>query len=70
MLFRPDGSAVYLLLLIKLALLSDACCSSRGIQGPPSKQAVWSVTCKGDIFVSEPSPGLEAVPYPTPCDQM
>uniref|UniRef100_A0AAQ4R217 Peroxin/Ferlin domain-containing protein n=1 Tax=Gasterosteus aculeatus aculeatus TaxID=481459 RepID=A0AAQ4R217_GASAC len=53
-----------------LALLSDACCSSRGIQGPPSKQAVWSVTCKGDIFVSEPSPGLEAVPYPTPCDQM
>ncbi|KAM8836862.1 tectonin beta-propeller repeat-containing protein 1 isoform 1-T2 [Spinachia spinachia] len=53
-----------------LALLSDSCLSSRGIQGPPSKQAVWSVTCKGDIFVSEPSPSLEALPYPTPCDQM
>uniref|UniRef100_A0A668V4B3 Peroxin/Ferlin domain-containing protein n=1 Tax=Oreochromis aureus TaxID=47969 RepID=A0A668V4B3_OREAU len=54
----------------KLALLSVSCCDSRGIQGPPSKQAIWSITCKGDIFVSEPSPGLEAVPYPTPCDQM
>uniref|UniRef100_A0A668A898 Tectonin beta-propeller repeat-containing protein 1 n=1 Tax=Myripristis murdjan TaxID=586833 RepID=A0A668A898_9TELE len=53
-----------------LALLSVSCCDSRGIQGPPSKQAIWSVTCKGDIFVSEPSPGLEAMPYPTPCDQM
>uniref|UniRef100_A0A8C7Z9M7 Tectonin beta-propeller repeat-containing protein 1 n=1 Tax=Oryzias sinensis TaxID=183150 RepID=A0A8C7Z9M7_9TELE len=53
-----------------LALLSVSCCESRGIQGPPSKQAIWSITCKGDIFVSEPSPALEAVPYPTPCDQM
>uniref|UniRef100_A0A7N6A2F7 Tectonin beta-propeller repeat-containing protein 1 n=1 Tax=Anabas testudineus TaxID=64144 RepID=A0A7N6A2F7_ANATE len=53
-----------------LALLSVSCCDSRGIHGPPSKQAIWSVTCKGDIFVSEPSPSLEAVPYPTPCDQM
>ncbi|KAI3365576.1 hypothetical protein L3Q82_010660, partial [Scortum barcoo] len=53
-----------------LALLSMSCCDSRGIQGPPSKQAIWSITCKGDIFVSEPSPGLEAMPYPTPCDQM
>uniref|UniRef100_A0A3P9BN71 Tectonin beta-propeller repeat-containing protein 1 n=1 Tax=Maylandia zebra TaxID=106582 RepID=A0A3P9BN71_9CICH len=53
-----------------LALLSVSCCDSRGIQGPPAKQAIWSITCKGDIFVSEPSPGLEAVPYPTPCDQM
>ncbi|XP_054454751.1 tectonin beta-propeller repeat-containing protein 1 [Anoplopoma fimbria] len=53
-----------------LALLSDSCCNSRGIQGSPSKQAIWSVTCKGDIFVSEPSPSLEAMPYPTPCDQM
>uniref|UniRef100_UPI003AAB4975 tectonin beta-propeller repeat-containing protein 1-like n=1 Tax=Centroberyx gerrardi TaxID=166262 RepID=UPI003AAB4975 len=53
-----------------LALLSVSCCDSRGIQGPPSKQAIWSVTCKGDVFVSEPSPGLEAMPYPTPCDQM
>lgn len=55
---------------LKLALLSVSCCDSRGIQGPPSKQAIWSITCKGDIFVSEPSPALEAVPYPTPCDQM
>ncbi|XP_047465062.1 tectonin beta-propeller repeat-containing protein 1 [Mugil cephalus] len=53
-----------------LALLSVSCCDSRGIQGPPSKQAIWSVTCRGDIFVSEPSPALEATPYPTPCDQM
>lgn len=53
-----------------LALLSVSCCDSRGVQGPPSHQAIWSVTCKGDIFVSEPSTGLEASPYPTPCDQM
>uniref|UniRef100_A0AAQ5YC82 Tectonin beta-propeller repeat-containing protein 1 n=1 Tax=Amphiprion ocellaris TaxID=80972 RepID=A0AAQ5YC82_AMPOC len=53
-----------------LALLSVSCCDSRGIHGPPSKQAIWSITCKGDIFISEPSPGLEAMPYPTPCDQM
>ncbi|XP_038155641.1 tectonin beta-propeller repeat-containing protein 1 [Cyprinodon tularosa] len=53
-----------------LALLSVSCCDARGIQGPPSKQAIWSITCKGDIFVSEPSSALEAMPYPTPCDQM
>nr|XP_023665012.1 tectonin beta-propeller repeat-containing protein 1 isoform X1 [Paramormyrops kingsleyae] len=53
-----------------LALLSVSCCDSRGIQGPPCKQAIWSVTCKGDIFVSEPTPSLEASPYPMPCDQM
>uniref|UniRef100_A0A9J7Y3B8 Tectonin beta-propeller repeat-containing protein 1 n=1 Tax=Cyprinus carpio carpio TaxID=630221 RepID=A0A9J7Y3B8_CYPCA len=53
-----------------LALLSVSCCDSRGIQGPPSKQAIWSVTCKGDIFVSEPTKELEASPYPTPCAQM
>ncbi|KAK5615338.1 Tectonin beta-propeller repeat-containing protein 1 [Crenichthys baileyi] len=53
-----------------LALLSVSCCDSRGIHGPPSRQAIWSITCKGDIFVSEPSPALEAMPYPTPCDQM
>uniref|UniRef100_A0A8C1JFW6 Tectonin beta-propeller repeat-containing protein 1 n=1 Tax=Cyprinus carpio TaxID=7962 RepID=A0A8C1JFW6_CYPCA len=53
-----------------LALLSVSCCDSRGIQGPPSKQAIWSVTCKGDIFVSEPTKELEAFLYPTPCDQM
>ncbi|XP_029953722.1 tectonin beta-propeller repeat-containing protein 1 [Salarias fasciatus] len=53
-----------------LALLSVSCCDSRALQGPPSKQAIWSITCKGDVFVSEPSAALEAVPYPTPCDQM
>ncbi|XP_047231963.1 tectonin beta-propeller repeat-containing protein 1 isoform X2 [Girardinichthys multiradiatus] len=53
-----------------LALLSVCCSDSRGIHGPPSKQAIWSITCKGDIFVSEPSSALEAMPYPTPCDQM
>ncbi|XP_077482271.1 tectonin beta-propeller repeat-containing protein 1-like [Stigmatopora argus] len=53
-----------------LALLSVSCCDSRGLQGPPSKQAIWSITCKGDIFVSEPTPDLETMPYPTPCDQM
>ncbi|XP_039544044.1 tectonin beta-propeller repeat-containing protein 1 [Pimephales promelas] len=53
-----------------LALLSVSCCDSRSVQGPPSKQAIWSVTCKGDIFVSEPTKDLEASPYPTPCDQM
>ncbi|XP_034425724.1 tectonin beta-propeller repeat-containing protein 1 isoform X1 [Hippoglossus hippoglossus] len=53
-----------------LALLSVSSCDSRRIEGPPSKHAIWSITCKGDIFVCEPSPALEALPYPTPCDQM
>ncbi|XP_033023021.1 tectonin beta-propeller repeat-containing protein 1 [Lacerta agilis] len=53
-----------------LALLSMSCCESRQIQGPPSHQAIWSVTCKGDIFASEPSPDMEAATHPTPCDQM
>ncbi|XP_053269232.1 tectonin beta-propeller repeat-containing protein 1 isoform X1 [Pleuronectes platessa] len=53
-----------------LALLSVSSCDSRRIEGPPSKHAIWSITCKGDIFVCEPTPGLEVVPYPTPCDQM
>ncbi|XP_033907610.3 tectonin beta-propeller repeat-containing protein 1 isoform X1 [Acipenser ruthenus] len=53
-----------------LALLNLSCCDSRGIHGPPSKQAIWSTTCKGDIYVCEPAPNLEAVPYPLPCDQM
>ncbi|KAM6896895.1 tectonin beta-propeller repeat-containing protein 1 [Xenentodon cancila] len=53
-----------------LAVLSMSCCDSRGLHSAPSKQAIWSITCKGDIFISEPSPALEAMPYPTPCDQM
>uniref|UniRef100_A0A8C6M350 Tectonin beta-propeller repeat-containing protein 1 n=1 Tax=Nothobranchius furzeri TaxID=105023 RepID=A0A8C6M350_NOTFU len=56
--------------LAALALLSVSCCNSRGVHGPPSKQAIWSTTCNGDVFVSEPSPALEANPYPTPSDQM
>nr|XP_035138588.1 tectonin beta-propeller repeat-containing protein 1 isoform X2 [Callithrix jacchus] len=53
-----------------LALLSLSCCESRKVQGRPSPQAIWSVTCKGDIFVSEPSLDLEAHEQPLPCDQM
>ncbi|XP_053550692.1 tectonin beta-propeller repeat-containing protein 1 isoform X2 [Bombina bombina] len=53
-----------------LMLLSTICCESRRLDGPPSHQALWSVTCKGDIFVSEPSAGLESPTNPTPCDQM
>uniref|UniRef100_H3D5S4 Tectonin beta-propeller repeat-containing protein 1 n=1 Tax=Tetraodon nigroviridis TaxID=99883 RepID=H3D5S4_TETNG len=64
------AAATELEMLDWLALLSVSCCDSRGIQGPPSRQAIWSITCKGDIFVSEPSPALEAIPYPTPSDQM
>ncbi|XP_053132794.1 tectonin beta-propeller repeat-containing protein 1 [Hemicordylus capensis] len=53
-----------------LALLSTSCCESRRIGGPPTHQAIWSLTCKGDIFVSEPRPDLEAPSHPMPCDQM
>ncbi|XP_074201782.1 tectonin beta-propeller repeat-containing protein 1 isoform X1 [Camelus bactrianus] len=53
-----------------LALLNLSCCESRRVHGRPSPQAIWSVTCKGDIFVSEPSPDLEAPERLLPCDQM
>ncbi|XP_036859618.1 tectonin beta-propeller repeat-containing protein 1 isoform X3 [Manis javanica] len=53
-----------------LALLSLSCCENRRVHGRPSPQAIWSVTCKGDIFVSEPSLDLEAPEHPLPCDQM
>ncbi|KAL7979240.1 hypothetical protein Chor_015264, partial [Crotalus horridus] len=53
-----------------LALLNMSCCEGRQLQGPPSHEAIWSLTCKGDIFVSEPSPDLEALAHPMPCDQM
>uniref|UniRef100_A0A4X1TU43 Tectonin beta-propeller repeat-containing protein 1 n=1 Tax=Sus scrofa TaxID=9823 RepID=A0A4X1TU43_PIG len=53
-----------------LALLNLSCCESRRVHGRPSPQAIWSVTCKGDIFVSEPSPDLEAPERPLPCDQI
>ncbi|XP_004840529.1 tectonin beta-propeller repeat-containing protein 1 isoform X1 [Heterocephalus glaber] len=53
-----------------LALLSLSCCISRKVHGRPSPRAIWSVTCKGDVFVSEPSPDLEAQDRLLPCDQM
>ncbi|XP_068100674.1 tectonin beta-propeller repeat-containing protein 1 isoform X2 [Hyperolius riggenbachi] len=53
-----------------LSLLNVSCCESRKLLGPPSPQAVWSVTCKGDIFVSEPSPDLEFLTNSRSCDQM
>ncbi|XP_048407560.1 tectonin beta-propeller repeat-containing protein 1 isoform X1 [Stegostoma tigrinum] len=53
-----------------LAVLSLACCDSRDLHGPPSNQALWSVTCKGDIFISEPTPNLEAAQYLLPSDQL
>ncbi|XP_008327866.1 tectonin beta-propeller repeat-containing protein 1 [Cynoglossus semilaevis] len=53
-----------------LCLLSDCCCESRGITGPPSRQAVWSTTSKGDIMVHEPSFSLETTANTLPCDQM
>ena len=40
------------------------------MHGRPSPQAIWSVTCKGDIFVSEPGPDLEGPERRLPCDQM
>lgn len=54
----------------QLALLNLSCCESRRVLGRPSLQAIWSITCKGDIFVTEPSPDLEAPEHPLPCDQM
>ncbi|OCT64194.1 hypothetical protein XELAEV_18045294mg [Xenopus laevis] len=53
-----------------LVLLSMSCYESRKIQGPPSSQAIWSVTCKGDIFVSEPTADLESMVNARSCDQM
>ncbi|KAM4632524.1 tectonin beta-propeller repeat-containing protein 1 [Discoglossus pictus] len=53
-----------------LNLLSACCCESRKLQGPPTHQAIWSVTCKGDIFVCEPPADLESSTHARPCDQM
>lgn len=53
-----------------LCLLSDCCCECRGIRGPPSRQAVWSTTSKGDIMVHEPSFTLEAPTHTLACDLM
>uniref|UniRef100_UPI0037E95D12 tectonin beta-propeller repeat-containing protein 1 n=1 Tax=Semicossyphus pulcher TaxID=241346 RepID=UPI0037E95D12 len=53
-----------------LSLLSDCCCECRGITGPPSRQALWSTTSKGDIMVHEPSFSLEASSQTPACDLM
>ncbi|KAL6102846.1 tecpr1 [Pungitius sinensis] len=53
-----------------LSLLSDCCCECRGISGPPSRQALWSTTSKGDIMVHEPSFSLEAAAHTLACDLM
>ncbi|XP_031727989.1 tectonin beta-propeller repeat-containing protein 1 isoform X2 [Anarrhichthys ocellatus] len=53
-----------------LCLLSDCCCECRGITGPPSRQALWSTTSKGDIMVHEPSFSLEAPAHTLACDLM
>ncbi|CAB1342371.1 unnamed protein product [Coregonus sp. 'balchen'] len=34
-----------------LSLLAGCCCEARGISGTPSRQALWSVTSKGDVMV-------------------
>lgn len=51
-----------------LCLLSDCCCECRGITGPPSRQALWSTTSKGDIMVHEPSFSLETSTHTVACD--
>uniref|UniRef100_A0A672Z5P9 Tectonin beta-propeller repeat-containing protein 1 n=1 Tax=Sphaeramia orbicularis TaxID=375764 RepID=A0A672Z5P9_9TELE len=53
-----------------LCLLSECCCECRGITGPPSRQALWSTTTKGDIMVHEPSFTLEAPSNTVACDHM
>ncbi|KAK2915914.1 hypothetical protein Q8A67_000288 [Cirrhinus molitorella] len=53
-----------------LSLLNESCCASRGLGEHPSKQALWAVTCKGDVMVHEPSPSLEAPAQYLACDQM
>ncbi|XP_029692376.1 tectonin beta-propeller repeat-containing protein 1 isoform X1 [Takifugu rubripes] len=53
-----------------LSLLSDCCCEFRGIAGPPSRQALWSTTSKGDIMVHEPSFALESTAHTHGCDLM
>ncbi|KAG9264374.1 tectonin beta-propeller repeat-containing protein 1-like [Astyanax mexicanus] len=53
-----------------LSLLSESCCESRALRSPPSKQALWALTSKGDIMVHDPLPSLEAPAQYLPCDQM
>uniref|UniRef100_A0A8C2QA54 Tectonin beta-propeller repeat containing 1b n=1 Tax=Cyprinus carpio TaxID=7962 RepID=A0A8C2QA54_CYPCA len=53
-----------------VSLLNESCCASRGLGEHPSKQAMWAVTCKGDVMVHEPSPSLEAPAQYLPCEHM
>uniref|UniRef100_A0A6Q2XQ74 Tectonin beta-propeller repeat-containing protein 1 n=1 Tax=Esox lucius TaxID=8010 RepID=A0A6Q2XQ74_ESOLU len=53
-----------------LSLLTGCCCEARGIRGRISRQALWSVTTKGDVMVHEPSPCLESLTQTLPCDMM
>uniref|UniRef100_A0A671SVV9 Tectonin beta-propeller repeat containing 1b n=1 Tax=Sinocyclocheilus anshuiensis TaxID=1608454 RepID=A0A671SVV9_9TELE len=53
-----------------LSLLNESCCASRELGERPSKQALWAVTCKGDILVHEPAHSLEAPAQYLPCDHM
>ncbi|XP_059413573.1 tectonin beta-propeller repeat-containing protein 1-like [Carassius carassius] len=53
-----------------LSLLNESCCASRELGEHPSKQALWAVTCKGDVLVHEPSPILEAPAQYLPCDHL
>lgn len=63
-------SADGIVLRLQLSLLSDCCCQYRGIAGPPSRQALWSTTSKGDIMVHEPSFTLESTAHTHGCDLM
>lgn len=67
---RASPALLTRLLPRQLTLLNLSCCESRRLHGRPSPQAIWSVTCKGDIFVSEPGLDLEAPERRLPCDQM
>nr|XP_002661342.3 tectonin beta-propeller repeat-containing protein 1 [Danio rerio] len=53
-----------------LCVLNASCCGSRALGDHPSAQALWAVTCTGDVMVHEPSPSLEAPAQYLPCDQM
>ncbi|XP_066293154.1 tectonin beta-propeller repeat-containing protein 1-like isoform X1 [Branchiostoma lanceolatum] len=49
-----------------LTAISLACCELQGCKGAPTSRAVWSTTCRGDIFVYEPTHDMEI----TPANQM
>ena len=61
---------VSLCVFLQVSLLVECCCEARGIRAPLSRQALWSVTSKGDVMVHEPSPCLEAPIHTLTCDLM